>query len=330
MINNQSSLYQELPFWTPIVYPQTTSKWANLFIQLGIYADRYVYLGDQEISLKAHQQRLPPHAVRYIAETKKNEDLTIMILKVSTFILSCFILPVVALPIKGFYKAYIHRLEIHQLRDNRAPVTTQTLPIGPSQVQENISLTEKTIGNSTIALVTGDLTNESSDLIVNAANAYLLAGNGVCGAIYKAAGASVFDECSRLLKTLDKDRLSCGEVALTASGQLAPRIRGIVHAVGPDCRIHTENQERKELLKRTYMNALEAAIKKYPNACTVSFPSISTGIYEYPAEEASDIALNVVKDFILQHPNISLNVRFVFLTNNDTLLHYKTALNHLN
>ncbi|CUI16547.1 hypothetical protein PNK_0922 [Candidatus Protochlamydia naegleriophila] len=304
----------------------------SFLFQLGVFADRYVYLGNQEIVLKAHQQRLPPHTVRYIAETKKSDDfLVAVVLKISSFLLSGFILPVIALPIKGLYKAYIHRLEIHQLRDSRAAQITQTQPMSPSPIQtpENVTMTEKAIGSSKIALVTGDLTSESADLIVNAANAYLMAGNGVCGAIYNAAGSEVFEECRRILKFQSKDRLSCGEVALTAAGQLAPRIKGIVHAVGPDCRILTENQERRELLRKAYENALAAAIKKHPTSCTISFPSISTGIYEFPANEAAEVALNAVKDFILQHPETALNVRFVFLKNDSSaIFNYKTTLNN--
>ncbi len=189
----------------------------------------------------------------------------------------------------------------------------------------NALLAEKQIGNTKIVLLEGDLMLETTDVIVNAANSSLIAGEGVCGAVYRHAGDQVFNECAAILQREEQSTIRCGEAVMTSAGTLHPRIKAIVHAVGPDCSIEAENLDRGNLLADAYTNSMKLLIEpqNHPTAIspqimpnpmhTIAFPSISTGIYSFPLEEASQIALEIIKDFIESHPGELDEVRLVFL-----------------
>ena len=189
----------------------------------------------------------------------------------------------------------------------------------------NTLLDEKQIGETKIVLLEGDLMLETTDAIVNAANNMLIAGNGVCGEVHRHAGSGVFYECAEILKREEQFSIPCGRVVLTSAGALFPRVKGIIHAVGPDCSIQAENDRRSELLAEAYLNSLELLIAPQKDLkvispqimpapmYTIAFPSISTGIYGFPLEEASQIALETIKNFIESHPGELDEVRLVFL-----------------
>ncbi|WP_068468429.1 macro domain-containing protein [Candidatus Protochlamydia phocaeensis] len=335
-------------FWAPVkVSIPASPSLFHLFFEIGYLADHYLYLGDQEVSL--HSRKFYPFDQTVTADVKIKPSLVSNILKVSSFVLSFFILPCLALPFKLIYKLNLKHLKIQSQPSPRIPPvfmrqtgeTTSSLHALPST--RNVCIAEKLIGQTKIALMTGDITNESADVIVNAANAYLIAGNGVCGAIHGKAGSPVLYECQEILANLKKYPLSCGDAVLTSSGYLENRIKAIVHAVGPDCRNGQENQRRKELLQRVYRNALTLCADPVSHPASVSseidvhsyrtiaFPSISTGIYCYPLKEAAEAALEAVAEFIKQHPKAFDEIRFVFLPAkvDPTVNFYQEALQKL-
>jgi O-acetyl-ADP-ribose deacetylase (regulator of RNase III) len=158
---------------------------------------------------------------------------------------------------------------------------------------------EVTISKSKLELVEGDITAQGTDAIVNAANPSLLGGGGVDGAIHRAAGPQLLAEC----RTLGGCRT--GDAKITKGYQL--KARHVIHTVGPI--YHREGPVRSvELLASAYRRSLEVASEN--SLRSVSFPSISTGVYGYPMGEAAPIALQTAIDYLETHTDIEL-VRFV-------------------
>lgn len=158
--------------------------------------------------------------------------------------------------------------------------------------------TEKKIGDSAIELIQGDITLQDTEAIANAANSALAGGGGVDGAIHRAAGPSVKQE-------LKEKYLGCptGSAVITRGGNL--KARHIIHAVGPRYHAHPEDAA---LLASAYQKSLELTSSYHIQS--ISFPSISTGVYGYPLEEAAPIALKTVIVYLRDHPEIKL-IRFV-------------------
>jgi O-acetyl-ADP-ribose deacetylase (regulator of RNase III) len=158
---------------------------------------------------------------------------------------------------------------------------------------------EVTINKSKLELVEGDITTQDTDAIVNAANPSLLGGGGVDGAIHRAAGPELVAECRTL------GGCPTGEAKITKGYRL--RARHVIHTVGPV--YHREGPTRAaELLTSAYRHSLEVASEN--NLRSVAFPSISTGAYGYPLEEAAPIALQTAIDYLETHTDIE-RVRFV-------------------
>lgn len=143
--------------------------------------------------------------------------------------------------------------------------------------------------------LTGDITAYQGDAIVNAANSSLLGGGGVDGAIHRAGGPAILDECRRLRKTELPDGLPTGQAALTGAGRLACRY--VIHAVGPVWSGGREGEEA--LLSDAYNNSLKKAAEI--GVRTLAFPAISTGVYGYPADKAAKVVWRVLSDRILHH-----------------------------
>ncbi|MFQ5560387.1 MAG: O-acetyl-ADP-ribose deacetylase [Nitrospinota bacterium] len=149
-----------------------------------------------------------------------------------------------------------------------------------------------------IEIVEGDITDQDTEAIVNAANSTLLGGGGVDGAIHRAGGHEILDECRKI------GGCPTGEARLTTGGNL--KAAYVIHTVGPVYR-GGKSGEREEL-KNAYTSSLALASEN--GIKSLSFPSISTGAYSFPAGEASTIALAAVSDYLNKHPEIEL-VRFV-------------------
>lgn len=140
-----------------------------------------------------------------------------------------------------------------------------------------------------ILVTKGDITKMAVDAIVNAANTSLLGGGGVDGAIHRAGGTVILEEC----KMIRNKQGGCptGEAVITSAGNLPAKF--VIHTVGPVW--NGGNSGEKELLASCYRNALALAIRN--NVETIAFPNISTGIYHFPKKEAADIAMAEVKKF---------------------------------
>jgi O-acetyl-ADP-ribose deacetylase (regulator of RNase III) len=171
------------------------------------------------------------------------------------------------------------------------------------------------INKAILELVQGDITQEKTDAIVNAANTSLLGGGGVDGAIHRAAGPELLAE-SRTLGGCET-----GDAKITKGYRLPAR--HVIHTVGPVYR--RAGARAPELLASAYRRSLEVASENHLKS--VAFPSISTGAYGYPLNEAAVIALKTVRDYLQKHPDIEL-VRFV-LFDQHTLKVYEEALKKL-
>ncbi len=150
---------------------------------------------------------------------------------------------------------------------------------------------------SVLELVEGDITQQETEAIVNAANSSLLGGGGVDGAIHRAAGPELLAECRAL------GGCPVGEARLTQGYRLKAKF--VIHGVGP---IYSGSPRDAEQLASVHQHALQLASEH--GISSVSFPAISTGAYGYPMEEAAPIALATVINYLRQHPEITL-VRFV-------------------
>jgi len=145
---------------------------------------------------------------------------------------------------------------------------------------------------SRIEIIQGDITKVQADAIVNAANPTLLGGGGVDGAIHRAAGPELREECAKL------GGCKTGEAKITKGYRLPAK--WVIHTVGPVW--HGGNQNEDQLLANCYRNSLQLALQY--NIRTIAFPAISTGAYRFPLERATKIAIAEVKKFLEQHPKI--------------------------
>jgi len=169
---------------------------------------------------------------------------------------------------------------------------------------------EISIGRSKIKLFQGDITDQETDAIVNAANPSLMEGGGVDGAIHRKGGPKILEECKKIRSTEWPEGLPTGKAVITSSGKL--KTQYVIHTVGPIWR--GGNHDEPKLLSDAYRNSLELAVNK--GLKTMAFPSISTGAYGYPIEMASRIALKTVKSFLEERDSLE-EVRFVLFTNSD-------------
>jgi O-acetyl-ADP-ribose deacetylase len=161
-----------------------------------------------------------------------------------------------------------------------------------------------------IDFIKGDITVQKTDAIVNAANSSLLGGGGVDGAIHRAGGPLILEECKAYVA--ENGPLPTGRAMLTTGGNLPAKY--VIHTVGP---IHEENVDQRKLsieLRDCYLNSLRLAAKK--GLKSVAFPSISTGAYHYPLAAAAPIAVQAAFDFLRANSAIT-EVRFV-LYNKET------------
>jgi O-acetyl-ADP-ribose deacetylase len=161
-----------------------------------------------------------------------------------------------------------------------------------------------------VRVVRGDITHENVDAIVNAANSTLMGGGGVDGAIHRAGGAQILEECREIRRTRLPDGLPTGEAVITSGGLLAARY--VIHTVGPIYGRH--GGDEAELLARCYQNSLRLAAEY--KLTSITFPAISTGVFGYPRAEAAAVASGAVADFLKDNSSVS-EVRLIFFQPDD-------------
>ena len=167
------------------------------------------------------------------------------------------------------------------------------------------------INNSALELTMGDITQQDTDAVVNAANKRLAPGGGVAGAIHRAAGPRLWEECKKM------GGCETGAAKITKGYNLPAEY--VIHTVGP---IYSGSPMDEKKLESCYRESIKLAVKH--DIKTISFPSISTGYFRYPVEKAAETAIKIMIDTLRKTPQIKL-VRFV-LYDEKTLDVYKKTL----
>ncbi|MFP4050402.1 MAG: macro domain-containing protein [Thermoplasmata archaeon] len=165
----------------------------------------------------------------------------------------------------------------------------------------------KNIGGCKVEVVQGDITNQETEAIVNAANKRLAPGGGVAGAIHKAAGPELWEESRKL------DGCETGDAKITKSYNL--KADHVIHTVGP---VYSGKESDELNLRKSYRKSLEIAVEN--GIESVSFPAISTGAFGYPTKEAAYIAFEEIKDFLIENGEPD-SVRVVLYNKNDYEIH---------
>ena len=179
---------------------------------------------------------------------------------------------------------------------------------------------EVTVNHAKLMLIQGDITLQSTDAIVNAANSSLMGGGGVDGAIHRAGGPAIIEECKRIVDR--HGRLPTGKAVITTGGNL--RARHVIHTVGPIWRGGDHGEAK--LLASAYLESLKIA--EDSKLASVSFPSISTGAYGYPVDDAAEVALRAVLSFLGSKASTVNEVVFV-LYSRSVLESYERALRQI-
>jgi O-acetyl-ADP-ribose deacetylase (regulator of RNase III) len=165
-------------------------------------------------------------------------------------------------------------------------------------------------------IIKGDITKIKVDVIVNAANSSLLGGGGVDGAIHRAGGPSILEECKKIVAK--QGGCKTGEAVITTAGNLPAKF--IIHTVGPVWNGGKKNEV--QLLSNCYKNSLQLAIDN--NCKTIAFPNISTGVYGFPKDKAAKVAVSTVREFLSQTDKIEKVLFVCFDEENELLI--KTQL----
>lgn len=163
-----------------------------------------------------------------------------------------------------------------------------------------------------LEVIKGDITTQIVDAIVNAANSSLMGGGGVDGAIHRAGGKQILEECKEIVSK--QGRCPTGDAVITSAGRMPAKY--VIHTVGPVWHGGKNNEDEK--LANCYSNSLKLAVK---SGCkTVAFPNISTGVYHFPKERASKIAVTTVREFLKENKEIEKVVFVCFDEENFNLI----------
>jgi len=162
------------------------------------------------------------------------------------------------------------------------------------------------VNKTKLTLIQGDITRQATDAIVNAANSSLMGGGGVDGAIHRAGGPAILEECKKIVAR--QGRLPTGKAVITTGGDL--KARHVIHTVGPIW--HGGNRGEADLLASAYRESLKLAVTS--SLKTISFPSVSTGAYGYPVDTAAEVALQTVIKFLEKQESLE-EVVFVLFDN---------------
>ena len=176
---------------------------------------------------------------------------------------------------------------------------------------------EVAVNKTKVSMIQGDITKQATEAIVNAANSSLMGGGGVDGAIHRAGGPTILEECKEIVAR--QGRLPTGQAVLTTGGNL--KAQYVIHTVGPVWHGGSENEP--ELLRSAYYECLRLATEN--KLASIAFPSISTGAYGYPVEEAAEIAVGTIVSFLEDQATSLKEVVFV-LFDSRTYQSYCSAL----
>jgi len=179
---------------------------------------------------------------------------------------------------------------------------------------------EVTINQARLNIIQGDITKQDTDAIVNAANSSLMGGGGVDGAIHRAGGPAILEECKQIVAR--QGRLPTGKAVMTTGGNL--KARYVVHTVEPIW--HGGDRGEPDLLASAYQESLKLAMEN--QLSSISFPSISTGAYGYPVDKASRVAIGVVIAS-LRHSLTSVKEVVFVLFDSQTFRAYSSALKEI-
>jgi len=176
---------------------------------------------------------------------------------------------------------------------------------------------EMKVNKTRVSMIQGDITKQATEAIVNAANSSLMGGGGVDGAIHRAGGPAILEECKRIVAR--QGRLSTGRAVITTGGNL--KAQYVIHTVGPIW--HGGSGNGPELLRSAYYECLKLATEN--KLASISFPSISTGAYGYPVDVAAKTAVSIVLSFLKEQATSLKEVVFV-LFDSQTYQSYCSAL----
>jgi O-acetyl-ADP-ribose deacetylase (regulator of RNase III) len=176
---------------------------------------------------------------------------------------------------------------------------------------------EAKVNKTKVSMTQGDITKQATDAIVNAANSSLMGGGGVDGAIHRAGGPAIVEECKQIVAR--QGRLPTGQAVITTGGNL--KARYVIHTVGPVW--HGGSSNEAELLRSAYYECLKLASDNKLDS--IAFPSISTGAYGYPVDEAAKTAVSTVVSFLKKQATSLKQVTFV-LFDSRTYRSYCSAL----
>jgi O-acetyl-ADP-ribose deacetylase (regulator of RNase III) len=174
----------------------------------------------------------------------------------------------------------------------------------------------KTFLEGRVLIKVGDITKESVDAIVNAANSTLMGGGGVDGAIHRAGGPQIKEECKEIRRAQYPDGLPTGQAVITTAGKMTAKF--IIHTVGPV--YGRGGADKADLLAACYYNSLNLAVEN--GLHKIAFPAISTGVYGYPMREAAAVSSRTIEQFLSVDKFIH-EVRLVFFSAGDAELFLK-------
>ena len=167
-----------------------------------------------------------------------------------------------------------------------------------------------------IEVIKGDITKIKVDAIVNAANSSLMGGGGVDGAIHRAGGSTILEECRKIVAR--QGGCKTGEAVVTTAGNLPAKF--VIHTVGPVW--NGGNNKEREKLANCYLNSLKLAVQH--NCTTVAFPNISTGVYHFPKDEAAKISVESIRQFLSKDQSIEKVIIVCF--DDENLKHVSSRL----
>lgn len=161
-----------------------------------------------------------------------------------------------------------------------------------------------------VAVKVGDITKEAVDVIVNAANGTLMGGGGVDGAIHRAGGPAILEQCREIRRVKFPDGLPTGQAVVTTAGRMPAK--HVIHTVGP---VYGRGGEAKsQLLAACYANSLALAVEN--GLRSIAFPAISTGVYGYPMNEAAIVSSTTIEQYLQGEETIE-EVRLLFFAPSD-------------